>query len=547
MPVLKHIFLSILALSVGLLVRCQTAYLQLGNASADISLQLIDVYLDSIKLVDDLEFRSSSSYFEISGNELLSIAPSNSVDTSTAIYSIQLSIANGSRTSALFNGNSGTGYTPAKPFNVHFRNNASMESSFPGYTDLIFYNGATDLSSADFEEITLLNQTLGDNIPYGSFSSGQPVESLGYRLNVANADQSKIYRQLELDLLGQGWADSTITIALSGFLDPISNSNGSLMSALLIPPSGGDWIQLPLSTALVQVINNSPDELMTEADFYYGNNLLADNVGFRSATSYLEVIAGMSLSIGAATGSSAQSMDTVVAIPTTLEANKTYVFILNGISSAQYRITSFESRLNATVGYNTDIIVINGSTDVGRIDIEQISPQQQNLVSALDFGERTSYLETPSADYRFSLEQTSGNLELHNYHVPLNGPSNKGTAQIWVVSGFADTINYDSNMRIGIWVAKSSGGPLTELSQITGVETTNTSNVSVYPNPVGDLLHLHGERITRVQLIDLFGTEVLHQFGDVTSLNVSVVPSGTYRVVISQHQNVHHALIVIAH
>lgn len=543
---MKRKLTSLFALLVSLAATGQTALVQVGNASADVTLAAIDVWADTVKIAANVNFATSTAYMEVATDAWLRIAPAGSNDTAAAICAVQLALDSNSRTVAFFNGHSGSGYTPIRPPVLHFVQAGQPPTT--GYTNLRFYNGATDLATATIHESTLLNETLAAALLYGSFSATKSVESLVYHLNVA--DGSTALRQTELNLLTNGWADSTLIIALAGFVNPAVNNAGKPLSVYAVPPAGGAWKQLPNSTARIQLIHNSADTALPAVDFYYGANPVAQNVTFRSATPHLEVAAGMVTTIAAAKGGSTSAGDTLVSTPVVFDADKTYAYVLNGLTTTAITpfkplaFAGFESRTEAHTGYNTDIMVVNGCTDGGAMDIQQTSPVEGAFVADLPFGEMSGYHEQPSADYGFELWKPSATVALREYHARLSQAPHRGSAQVWLISGFADTATHGSTRMAGIWVASPAGGALEELGSTTGIYERPTVTARIYPNPTANTVSIEGRAVSRIEIVDLTGKTVLCSSG--TTVDVTALPCGVYHLCATHSDGVSRHVLVVA-
>jgi hypothetical protein len=87
------------------------------------------------------------------------------------------------------------------------------------------------------------------------------------------------------------------------------------------------------ATAKLQIIHNSADAVMAEVDVYLDNNLLISNIAFRTASSFLTVVADIPKLI-TVTSAGAGINQPLAAFNVYFEANKTYIAVANGIVSA---------------------------------------------------------------------------------------------------------------------------------------------------------------------------------------------------------------------
>ncbi len=84
-------------------------------------------------------------------------------------------------------------------------------------------------------------------------------------------------------------------------------------------------------TAKVQVIHNSADPLASEVDVYLNADLAIDNFVFRTATSFLDLPAGVEIELSIAPGNSSGIGDALLTVPVTLAENETYIVTANGL------------------------------------------------------------------------------------------------------------------------------------------------------------------------------------------------------------------------
>ncbi|OYQ47918.1 DUF4397 domain-containing protein, partial [Flavobacterium aurantiibacter] len=83
-------------------------------------------------------------------------------------------------------------------------------------------------------------------------------------------------------------------------------------------------------TARLQVIHNSPDAAAAEVDVYINGELELDNFAFRTATPFIDVAAGVPISIDVAPASSTSVAQSLYNLTTTLANGETYIAIANG-------------------------------------------------------------------------------------------------------------------------------------------------------------------------------------------------------------------------
>ncbi|HEX9253877.1 MAG TPA: DUF4397 domain-containing protein, partial [Ignavibacteriaceae bacterium] len=131
----------------------------------------------------------------------------------------------------------------------------------------------------------------------------------------------------------------------------------------------------------MQIIHNSSDILAGSVDVYVNDGLAIDDFGFREATPFLELPAGVTLNIGIAAGNSTSVDDTIANFPVVLSADEKYVVFANGLLTDGYtsnpdgRNTDFTLLVKtmareSAAGTGVDLFVLHGSTDAPTVDVK---------------------------------------------------------------------------------------------------------------------------------------------------------------------------------
>jgi hypothetical protein len=252
--------------------------------------------------------------------------------------------------------------------------------------------------------------------------------------------------------------------------------------------------------ARVQIIHNSPDAATQTVDIYAGTTLLEDDFEFRTATAFFDVAPG-TVNIGIAPGTSTSSGDILATFPLTLSAGETYVAIANGILSpsgyspapvVSVDVMALGQESAATMG-NTDVLVFHGSTDAPTVDVSTPGGSMTPLVDDASYGDFTTYLELPTADYTLNVTDATGATVVASFQAPLATLGLGDAAAVVVASGFLDPSMNSNGEAFGLWVALPTGGALVELPQsearlqvIHNSADAAASTVDVYFN--GDML-----------------------------------------------------------
>lgn len=232
-------------------------------------------------------------------------------------------------------------------------------------------------------------------------------------------------------------------------------------------------------TAQVQVIHNCADAAGAEVDVYVNGNLTFDNFAFRTSTAFLDLPAGVPLSIAIAPGTSTNVSQAFSTTNLTLTSGNRYVVVANGIASPTGYSPAPAFALNAynlgtSTGVapagNTGLLVVHGSTDAPTVDVGLAAPgSYTELINDLGYSTSapaSSYLNVPTSDYRLQIRTADGVTGVAEFGAPLQTLS-LGTQSIVVVaSGFLNPANNSGGPGFGLYVALPSGGDLVALPNV---------------------------------------------------------------------------------
>jgi hypothetical protein len=227
--------------------------------------------------------------------------------------------------------------------------------------------------------------------------------------------------------------------------------------------------------ANAQVIHNSPDPAAELVDVYINDVLELNDVAFRTATPFLQLPSGVSLSIdiaGAASGDLGDPLnpdDSLFNLTTTLDEGENYILVANGVLDPGAFATDNAFDLTVYAGARTvaddpsliDVLVHHGSPDAPAVDVNE--PGAGNLVSNIAYPEFQGYLSLPSENYVLEIAAAGSPDALVAYQAPLAALGGfEGAAITVIASGFFGEDAGETN-GFGLWVASAAGGPLLEL------------------------------------------------------------------------------------
>ncbi|MCC7501291.1 MAG: T9SS type A sorting domain-containing protein, partial [Flavobacteriales bacterium] len=181
-------------------------------------------------------------------------APPPSTSVSDALATFTYNLADGETYTLVANGIvSPSGYSPVQPFDIYvYAGSREVATSGASNTDILVFHGATDAPVVDVAETAVLaGATLVDDLAYGEFDGYLEVPTNDYVLEVQLSDGTPVVAyQAPLSTLNLDGA--ALTVVASGFLTPANNSNGAPFGLWVALPAGGDLVELPLATAVVE-------------------------------------------------------------------------------------------------------------------------------------------------------------------------------------------------------------------------------------------------------------------------------------------------------
>ncbi len=231
-------------------------------------------------------------------------------------------------------------------------------------------------------------------------------------------------------------------------------------------------------TARVQVIHNCADLAAATVDVYLNNVLLLDNFAFRKATPFIDVPAGVPLSIQVKVPTSTVATPALYTLPVTLMSGSKYILVADGIVSVTgytpssatraFQISVYPTaRETANVATKTDVLVHHGSTDAPTVDVNETSVPVVGLVNNISYPAFTGYLELANVNYTLNVTPEAGSPVVASYSAPLQTLGLAGKAITVLASGFLNPAVNSSGPAFGLWVALSTGGDLIPLPSST--------------------------------------------------------------------------------
>lgn len=276
-------------------------------------------------------------------------------------------------------------------------------------------------------------------------------------------------------------------------------------------------------TARLEVIHNSADAAAAVVDVYVngGSTPFIDDFAFRTSTGFVDVPAGVALSIGVAPSNSTGPGDIIATVPVgPLTAGETYIAIANGIVSPSgytpapaFGLDIYTgAREAATGGSGTnDVLVYHGSTDAPMVDVDELNHVAGQAVNDLSYSEFQGYLALGVQDYTLQVQAAANGAAVAAFDAPLATLGVDGAALTVLASGFLDPSMNSNGAAFGLFVSTGAAGPLLEL-----------------PTPMARLEVIHNSADAAAAVVDVFvnGEEAIPNFEFRTTTGFIDVPAG---------------------
>jgi hypothetical protein len=550
--------LGAIVLGVNLGFSQGTARVKVIHNSADAAAAVVDIYVNNVRLFDNLNFRRSTGFVDApAGVELsIKVAPGTSTSSAESIYEIKPTLKAGSKYILVADGIvSTTGYVNPggiANFGIEIYDMAREMATNMNNTDVLVHHGVTDAPTVDINNITGLtdvaSSVLVNNASYKNFAPYISLPTDDYLINVTTADGVNVVQSYKAFLADSGLKGRAITIVASGFLNTKANSDGPAFGLFVATEDTGALLPLELAPARVQVIHNSADDAAKVVDVYVGGEKLLDNFAFRTASPFVTVNAtGVELPIAVAPANSTTAADAIYQIKTTLTPGSTYVLVADGIVSstgytnvngaANFGIQVYNmGREAAEVATNTAVLVHHGCTDAPTVDVNNVTsgtPATPPLVDNASYKDFAGYLSLPTADYKINVTTADGKTVVQTYSAPLQTLGLARQAIVVVASGFLDPSKNSNGQGFGLWVALRTGGSLVQLPVATtlGTEDFSSKNIGLNPSPASSTLNLDipfGYDNASYKIYDLSGRPVMSSNLSDRKIDINGLSEGMY-------------------
>jgi hypothetical protein len=528
------------------------AKLQIIHNAADPAAKEVDIYVNGAPLLDNFKFRSNTAFLDVpAGVELnVAVAPGTSKGVNEALATFKLTlqagknyiaIANGVLDTAGFARNNDAAAAPIS-FNVFPVADARIKAADTNKIDLLVWHGATDAPAVD---VSTAGTKIVSALSYGNKAGYLSVNPGIYELDIAPANGARLIGYTA-DL--RSFKGAALTVLASGFLNPQANKQGAAFGLFVAGNAPGELIPLPVvvekGKARIQIIHNAADPAAKEVDIYVNGNMFRDNFAFRTATEALQVDAGTPIVVGIAPGSSTGYKDTLATFTYTLDKDKNYIAIANGVVNPQgfaanpgslpigfnvYPIV--DNRTAATKPGEVDLLVWHGATDAPAVDV---LAGDARLVENLSYGQSRGFLSVPAGEYTLGVAPAGGQ-PIARFSADIKGLA--GKYAIVLASGFLNPSANKEGAAFALVAFTEAGGNALVLPEAASSVIENNAGqenmITLNPNPAQDILTVNMNSTlewSRIMITDMNGKTVYtgNVNGNNHLINTAAFANGLY-------------------
>jgi hypothetical protein len=299
----------------------------------------------------------------------------------------------------------------------------------------------------------------------------------------------------------------------------------------------GSVIQLPAvatpTTARLQVIHNCAATDAASVGVWVNDAVeLIPEFDFRTASPFIDVPAGVNLSIDITAPNAMNSSAPLYTQTINLAGGQKYVAVASGtIGSGTYSpatpfsIIAFDgARESAETAGNVSVAVFHGATDAPEVDVNEVNIPAGIIVNDIAYGEDQGYLDLDPLSYILQIE--AGGAAVTAFDADLTALANN--AIVVLASGFLSPSENNDGPAFGLWAALPTGGALVNLptSVELSLDEETLSNGFIYPNPATDYISstVKGQRYT---ITDMQG-RTLQEGAMEATISIATLTQGQY-------------------
>jgi hypothetical protein len=238
------------------------ARIQLIHVSNDMNADTVDVYVNNMKVVDNLEFAYASPFMNVTEgqNVVVSFNNSNSTDTTGAVFKDTVSFTAGNTYVLVASGSSTDTISPVtRGIQLNMYEPAQEISGTPAMVDVLIYHGATSVPAIN---VNLGGEAaiLAGNISYGEFSGYTSIDTNNVNVDVSAAEGDSLIGSYLLplqELNAKGRAFTIVAAGAAGDTTSEDSTNANQLSLWVASSEGGQLMQLNSVLASAKKVDNN--------------------------------------------------------------------------------------------------------------------------------------------------------------------------------------------------------------------------------------------------------------------------------------------------
>lgn len=218
-----------------------TARLQVIHNAADPAAEMVDIYLNGERLLDDFGFRTATPFIDAPANQdiKIGVAPGTSSSSADIIATFDVNLLAGEKYVVIANGVLNPDNFVENPDGIStaftlFVKPMAREEGTGSNVDFFIVHGSTDAPAVDV--VVRKGPVLAENVPYGGISEYVSVSQQEYIIYLSNPADGTPIIAFDVNLVGLG-GQSAVVLA-SGFFNEEGNQGGKKFELIGVLANG---------------------------------------------------------------------------------------------------------------------------------------------------------------------------------------------------------------------------------------------------------------------------------------------------------------------
>lgn len=463
----------------------QTAKMQWIHNAAAVALDTVDIYVDGVKIADDLLYTHGSGILTNNAGTLtVNINAATSADSGDQVISRHsLNVVAGSNNLVMITGVDDPMNYAANPggrdISVKLIHREGIMHSTTSSTTVAvgIYNGITDHAGINLVTRPVSSINLS-KMKYGDASGNFLPPNTEMFLDIKDTTGTIVLNSyiLPLNLYGK----KSISLFTSGFMTPSANQNGAPMAVYLMDTTGGQAIALKAASR-IQFINNAPDVILDTVDIWMNATKVYSKLGFRKASATMTFLSGTyDFTVTKKNSPDTTGSNVVFQIKNyAVEGGKNYLALLTGVVDTNNYKTNPDG-LNRSLAFNlynnyaeasnnagqARLYFAHGIPDAPSFGISRNPTAPITVFPASPFNNIPTSVQLTASSTPMVIMQTIDGEVIQAYRLNLNGQG--GKSGVLLTSGFLDTMGNVTGSKTYQYLMVWSDGTSSILSRLEG-------------------------------------------------------------------------------